>query len=84
MEYIGEPSFPLLQLFVSRFILRYGKITDRKIKSFNALIDTAGKKLSSTQASFKILFVLVIDAVFKSQCQLSLPLTIPYVDLSAI
>lgn len=65
------------------FCFNYGKITDREIKPFDALIDTAVNKLLSTQASFKSLCVLVINVTFKSQCQLSLPLTISYVDLSA-
>lgn len=42
------------------------------------------KKAFSTRSSFKFLFVLVIDTTFKSPRRLSLPLTIPYVDLSAI
>lgn len=77
-------QFSMASISACCFHFKYSKITEREIKSFDALIDTAGNKLLSTQASFKSLCVLVIDVIFKSQCQLSLPLTIPYVDLSAV
>lgn len=74
----------MVSIIACRFHFKYSKITDREIKSFDALIDTSGNKFLSTQASFKSLCVLVIDVTFKSQCQLSFPLTIPYVDLPAV
>lgn len=83
MGYIEEPSFPWLPLLHVAFISSMAK-SQTEIKSFDALIDTAGNKLLNTQASFKSLCVLAINVTFKSQCQLSLPLTIPYVDLSAV
>lgn len=75
MRYVGEPISHYLHITL---LSNIAKMQTERLNIFYALIDTSGKKkLSSTQASFKVLFVSGIDVIFKSQWQLSLPLAIP-------